>query len=258
MIVANNLLFGRKYISSNWDLSNLMFISSTALSNGLAVGGAYWSNDGLRYFAATGSSSKILKYITAVPFDETSLVLDSELTLANNLQGIWFSPDGLKMITIEYGSGILRSYTLSTAWDILTTTFITSVSTVNTMTGLYFSPDGTKLFLSYRYQRVYRYNLSTPYDLSTLSLVGFITVSSGENYLTDVFFKPDGLRMFLLSFSSQELYQYNLSTAWDLNTAIYDKKAAGLFGANDVYITNNGEKLFISRQSIIETYTLTI
>ena len=47
-------------------------------------------------------------------------------------------------------------------------------------------------------------------------------VSDEDTFPSDVIFSPDGLKMFVLGASSDSIYQYTLSTAWDINTAVYD------------------------------------
>ncbi|GAI28126.1 unnamed protein product, partial [marine sediment metagenome] len=37
-------------------------------------------------------------------------------------------------------------------------------------------------------------------------------------------FKPDGLIMYLVNTSDQTIYQYTLSIAWDITTAVYFRK----------------------------------
>ena len=91
-------------------------------------------------------------------------------------------------------------------------------------TGLAFKPDGTKMYvIGYVSDRVHQYTLSTAWDLDTASYdsVSF-SVRSQESFPRDVAFKPDGTKMYVVGSSSDTVYQYTLSTAWDLYTASYD------------------------------------
>ena len=60
-------------------------------------------------------------------------------------------------------------------------------------------------------------------DASTASYdsVSF-DVGSQEGAPYGVAFKPDGTKMYVVGSSSDSVYQYTLSTAWDLDTASYD------------------------------------
>jgi len=39
--------------------------------------------------------------------------------------------------------------------------------------------------------------------------------------MTGIFFKPDGLKMYVLGYTYDSVYEYDLSTAWDISTSVY-------------------------------------
>lgn len=63
-----------------------------------------------------------------------------------------------------------------------------------------------------------------PWDLDAVeylgSLLPVINVQSFEAAPSGVFFKPDGLKMYLLGFGGDRVYQYDLSIAWDIRSAV--------------------------------------
>jgi len=63
-------------------------------------------------------------------------------------------------------------------------------------------------------------------------------------------FKPDGTKMYLLSFSTQTVEQYSLSTAWDVTTATYDSKSLAVGGQElspqALFISTDGTRLYIA------------
>ena len=63
-------------------------------------------------------------------------------------------------------------------------------------------------------------------DLSTASYdsVSF-SATSQDSFPTGIAFKPDGTKMYMGGVGSNTVYQYTLSTAWDLDTASYDSVA---------------------------------
>lgn len=248
-------VFGRKtgFVPA-WDLGSLVRIDTQSIP--VNPSGAYWKPDGSLLYVSSGASSSISVFSATTPFLISGLTLIYTLTLSNNIQGVSFSPNGLFMFLVEYGSGIVRKYTLSTAWDLSTATLTTSKTTVNTMAGIYLKSDGTSFYLAYRTNRVYRYDMSTPWDLSTASLNGFITVSAGESYLVGVAFKPDGTKMFLADSTGKEFYQYDLSTAWDLSTALYVKKYTSSSTVYDIFITDDGHYVYHSGFNVIIQYTM--
>ena len=74
--------------------------------------------------------------------------------------------------------------------------------------------------------------------------------------IAGIFFKPDGTKLYVHDNSSEYVYQYSLSTPWDLSTATYDSKSFSLtsfqyhgglaFSADGskMYATNNNATLY--------------
>ena len=100
-------------------------------------------------------------------------------------------------------------------------------SQTSSPTEVVFGDSGTKMFVLSSDRYVYSYNLSTAYDASTASYVA--TSSELTELSTDTSqsfrFKPDGTVMFVSS-SGGYVYQYSLSTAWDVSTISYASKSA--------------------------------
>ena len=69
------------------------------------------------------------------------------------------------------------------------------------------------------------YCFATAWDVSTASYDSkYKDVGSEDNIPYDVAFKSDGSKMYIVGGSSDSVYQYSLSTAWDVSTASYDNK----------------------------------
>jgi hypothetical protein len=95
--------------------------------------------------------------------------------------------------------------------------------TDNYMQKVAFSTDGTKFYLTGNTNAyIYQYNLTTAWDLSTASYSNnyfdFSTVAAGVD-ISMISFKPDGTKMYAGSYGNDYLYEFNLSTAWDITTA---------------------------------------
>lgn len=133
-----------------------------------------------------------------------------------------------------------------------------SFATENTTPeGVFVSPDGTKLYMagSSGDDAIYQYSLSTPWDITTASFVQSFVVHDGTAYiLTDVFFKSDGTKMYVLSDWYNAVFEYPLSTAWDISTAgTSSSTPAYVNGAvrqpEGMYIKPDGTKLYVCGQS---------
>ena len=96
--------------------------------------------------------------------------------------------------------------------------------------GVSFSNDGKKMFTLMYYQtvaKVLEYNLSTPYDLTTISLNlnggRDITVigSNGGNPMA-IAFNEKGTRFFVVDHNNKTVSQFSLSTPFSTSTSTYD------------------------------------
>ena len=145
---------------------------------------------------------------------------------------------------------------MSTAWDASTATYDSKTLSTGggTDASFYLTSDGTKLFVSTNTGSIVKeYTLSTEWDISTASFdqqKAFTTEIASGN-LDGLFFKEDGTKLFLLSESLRFVYQYTLSTAWDISTATYDTKSLdlstnSLLDARGISFSKAGDIIYIA------------
>ena len=134
----------------------------------------------------------------------------------------------------------------------------------NTPLEVFMSTDGTKFYMVGKTtDKVYQYNLSTAYDVSSASYnsVSF-SVASQSTEPTGISFSVDGTKMYIVEASNGLIYQYTLTTGFDLSTASYASKSfdtsSQRSGAEvqDVSISSNGTRLYIIISNHIYEYTL--
>lgn len=152
-----------------------------------------------------------------------------------NMLGMAFGNNGNLLYLTGNNTSTLYSYTLSSPYNLnsgtasptATTTFRNSISLIGqgvTRTCIRISPDGKKLYMAdSNNDLIYQYTMRTPWDINTMNYdnvsfyVGFQETSIGGMY-----FKPDGTAFYINSTSSTgNIYQYSMSTPWDLTTAGY-------------------------------------
>jgi len=96
---------------------------------------------------------------------------------------------------------------------------------------------------------VFQYSLSTGFDLSTASYnsVSF-SVGTEESFPQALAFSSDGTKMFIIG-SGDSVYQYSLSTAFDLSTASYDSVSFSVNtednAAGGMTFSSGGSKMYI-------------
>jgi sugar lactone lactonase YvrE len=89
-------------------------------------------------------------------------------------------------------------------------------------TDLFFKPDGTKMYvIGATGDDVNEYNLSTPWDITSETFVQRFAVNGQDTSPLGLFFKSDGTRMYVSGNENDSVYEYSLSTAWDISSASY-------------------------------------
>jgi len=144
---------------------------------------------------------------------------------------IRFKPDGTKFYILSGDDDTVYQYSMSTAWDISTASYesksFSSSSQEGSPQGLAINADGTSFYVCGQTKSIYQYNLSTAYDASTASYasksfsVGS-QITSGTVWSID--FNDTGTILYAIS-SGGIIYQYTLSTAFDIATASYASKS---------------------------------
>ncbi len=103
--------------------------------------------------------------------------------------------------------------------------------------GLYFRSDGLKLYLIGRTNfKINEYDLSVSWDISTAVFLQNFDISTEFANPSDISFNADGTRVFVIDTNSAIVWQYDLSTPWDISTAVVDD----FFDAGGVVTTSRG------------------
>ena len=165
----------------------------------------------------------------SVQFSVASQATHSECVRANN--------DGTKLYVVCSGTDKIYEYDLSTAYDISTASYNNvnfAVTQDNNPRGIFFKSDGQTMYLAAgsTHDKIWQYSLSTAWDLSTISYANKVSptvYAQTGSWPQDVVFFSDGAKMVVLGQGNKALYQYNLTTAWDVSTASY---ASAYFSVN--------------------------
>jgi hypothetical protein len=194
---------------------NTLFAFSNPPASGTAAGFA---------LALTGANAAETYDIANASYDSKSFAFGSQDLAGTNIQ---FTPDGTKMILLGITADDFFEYSLSTAWDISTASYTSNSfnlsSQATNMYGAFFRSDGTKIYVVSTGGVVYQYSMSTAWDITTASYdSASFSVLSQAGSPRDLWFKPDGTKMYVVDAYLDSIYQYTLSTAWDVSSASYD------------------------------------
>ena len=109
--------------------------------------------------------------------------------------------------------------TITDAWDLSTAVEVGDEFSGTSINNFFMKPDGTKLYTIYNNASVKEYSLSVAFDItSTLTNTSTMSISHGTDKL-GLFIGDSGTKMYIGTNGTDSIYQYNLSTAWDLSTA---------------------------------------
>ena len=128
----------------------------------------------------------------------------------------------------------------------------------NRLQGLEINDDGTKIFIVYHGQsafkpRLLEYDLSTPYDLTTISLVttaGIALDGQGVSNPMGVRFSPNGKRLWITSHTedSEAVTQISLSVAYDTSSFTIDGSfslTSTTLQSRGIGFSANGLKMYV-------------
>jgi len=257
-------------LSTAWDLSTLSFTLPT--TNCLDVSTQVGSPSDL-FFKPDGTELYILD-IVGDTIDQWSLSTAWNIDTASYLQSfsvnaqeispnaVFFKDDGTKMYVCGQSGDDVNEYSLSTAWDISTASYTQNFSVSSQdlrPKGLFFKSDGLKMYvLGDSGDNINEYNLTTAWDISTASFNQNTSVSSQANTQEGIYFRDDGLKMYISAQVFSQVYEYDLSTAWDTSTLsflqAYDlnnflRLPAGVFFKDD------GKKMYVVDGSLNSAFS---
>ena len=214
-------------LSTAWDVSSASY--STSRGVGSRPEGLFFKPDGtVMYVCRSETTDRVSQYNLSTAWDISSASAGADLTLSpSGPAGLFFKPDGTKMYIADLGDTV-DEYDLSTAWDASSATFVQDLNVQaqeDSPQAVSFKSDGTVMYVLGLSDRVYQYQLSTAWDISSASFTEtssrYLDVSAQDDIMGEVFFKPDGLKMYAIGRRNDSVYEYDLSTEWDISTASY-------------------------------------
>ena len=255
-----------------------------------------FSNDGLLYFTANGKMDDgldLVVYRLGKPYDLNTMQNDCSQDrfdlgtlargdgsgpLANGTLGtvfgelfdMEFSSDGHKLFLVN-GVSYLMQFSLTKAFDLKTAKFDTWQDLSPNYGSVTFNREGTKMFWLEMgannvnpadATKVETYDLSSPFDITSLTLVHTLDLSStalnsadGNQFAVDMSFNDTGNAFFILIKDGEDgtrsaIYQFRLEKNYDLSTASLLGSAVilpgGTYGVLEGFaFGDGGMKLFV-------------
>ena len=181
--------------------------------------------DGTKMYVLDSTADDVTEYDLSTAWDiSTSVHLQQQSVISQDTtpRGFFFKPDGTKMYLTGH-TDFVYEYNLTTAWDITTLSYLQSfdVSSQDTIVrNIFFRDDGIKMYMiGDSSNSVHEYDLSTAWDVSTLSHLRSDALAATEDDVGGLFFKSDGTLMYVMGNGRNDVATYELTTAWDVSTS---------------------------------------
>jgi hypothetical protein len=184
-----------------------------------------------------------------------SLLVESQETAPT---GCFMRPDGLAFYVIGTSTDRIQYYSLSTAWNLDTATYVSQSIATSAQNGapqdLFFTNDGLTVFIvgSTAPASVFKYTLSTPWDISTLTYSGISTnISAYSTAPTGIYFSLLGDIFYISSNTgtpNDAIYYFYLSTPFDITTIVgnsFYSVAAQESVPTSVSFSNDGLRMWV-------------
>ena len=288
---------------------------ATVDDSGEYIQGIEFNPDGTKMFIvlqakASGDYTHVSEYNLSTPFDISTksyagdserCILDSDDTTdgpVDAVYGLDFSKDGTKLFVGrgKNAAGANKDrvfrFDLTSPFDISTCSFANQTSSLDTnalqkdsnagdpnsesnsknrLQGLEINDDGTKIFIVYHGQsgfkpRLLEYDLSTPYDLTTISLVttaGIALDGQGVSNPMGMQFSANGKRLWIVSHTnnSEAVTQISLNFAYDTSSFTVDgslliKNLGGTNNFNEprgIGFSASGLKMYVGTDKVNQT-----
>jgi len=227
------------------DVTNVLVLGSGSFSSS-DVGKTIEGNGGKAILTATNGS-----YSVVTAFTDSSTIASGDWGMFATVVNV---TDGLELSNYVNGFVSPDNWTYTGKYLNLENSNVTNPIIAHSLIANRFGDNGTKLYVcSYDSDRVWQINLSTPYDITTGVFDSTLSISAQDTVPFSIFFKPDGTKMFMLGISSSIVFQYSLSTPWELSTASYDSVSqlipAQTQGPSKIFFKPDGTKLFVCSSS---------
>ena len=257
-------------LSTAWDLTTAahtntsQYLPQSGLSS--SIEDFFISEDGTRIYALSRSSDSIGQFDLTAPFDITTMVFVRNVYygyLDVDPSGIHFKPDGSVLYLCGYNKDDVFQVPLSTPWDISTAGTETFISVnefgISAVQYIEFNTDGTQMYIGgYNSDSLYRFDLSTAWDITTASLnSSSFSFRGNSETTTGLYYNDQESKAFIVGRSSDRVYELNVNDGVYIGEAAVFEKDVKIDGELESYSSNRffGINRFYSTAETYGTFT---
>ena len=192
--------------------------------------GVLFNADGTKMFMLGLANKTFYQYslstaylVSSATYDSVSFSVSAQ---ASEPRDVVFNGDGTKFYISNSATNTIYQYTLPTPYSLIGASYDSvsfNPSEESVLRGCTFKDDGTKLYVvGVITDTVYQYTLSTPYSLSSVVYDSKSLVVSQDATPVSLRFNNDGSKLYILGQTTDDIFQYSLSTPFDVSTGSYD------------------------------------
>ena len=221
---------------------------------------------GTKAYVIGNSNDRVYEYDLATPWDISSGTYLQNVSIVaeeNTATAVSFSSAGDRMYIAGTAKDNIYSYTLSTPWNVTTASLTHTFNVAPyeaTVGGIAFDYTGTNAYIvGTTTDRVHQFNLATAWNMATASYKQNVSITLQEGSASDIYFRGDGYRFYLTGITSDRIYQYDMSTAWNVQTATTTGNAyINSLDANPsmLFFSDLGEKVYIGGYTTDKVYQI--
>ena len=233
-------------LSTAFDISTASYVDSLAISVGDPMC-VKFNNDGSKMFVSETTNDRVHEYLLTSNFDLSSANYESFFSVQDDDSTLFafdFNNDGTMMYVAGGQNDTIYQYKLDVGFDLSEGVNLLRTKDVSAQDGepfgIEFNPDGTRMFIiGTSHNDVDQYDLSTGFNISTLSHVGFLRLDDEEVNPSGLAFNPSGLKMFMIGDRGDRVNEYHLECPFTL------------FSGNCPSITKNSDRTGIAEAQIM-------
>jgi len=253
---------------SAWNVTTAVYLREIDVSaRETFSSGVFFKADGLKMYTIGFTGDTVDEYDLSSAWNVTTAVYLQEISVAareTSPTGLFFKPDGLKMYTCGTTGDSVDEYDLSTAWNVTTAVYLQEISVAAKdimPRNIFFKPDGLKMYVCGQwFKNINEYDLSSAWNVSTAVYLQQISVTTRDTSPQGLFFRDDGLKMYTSGDTGDSVDEYDLSTAWNVTTAVYLQEisvAAKETNPRGLFFKPDGTKMYtIGGGNTVDEYDL--
>ena len=209
----------------DYDASTCTYNSEVDISaKETVIGGMAWNLDGTRLFYVGSNGDTADEWHCTTGYDVSTCTYNSELDISAKdtvPTDMAWSQTGHRLFISGTAGDSVDEWACSTVFDVSTCTYGSEldISAKETdASGIAFGNNGKHLYtVGFNGDTVDEWRCTGDYDVSTCTYYTEHSVNSEETDPTDISFNPDGTRMYITGDAGNDVTEYDLGCAWDLD-----------------------------------------